>query len=68
MISDNESEFTYSKASLNQFQSEFTDSKASLNQFETLRFMHQNFQSEFSDHFSEFQFFNILITLKIIKW
>ena len=50
MVSDNESEFT--------------DSKVSLNQFEAVWYKRQNFQSEFSDHFSEFQIFNILITLK----
>ena len=61
MVSDNESEFTDLKA-------EFTDSKASLNQFEPVWFWWQNFQSEFSDHFSQFQFFNMLITLKTEKW
>ena len=48
--------------------SEFTDLKASLNQLELACFKWQNFQSEFSDHFSEFQIFNILITLNIKKW
>ena len=61
MVSENESEFTHLKA-------EFTDSKATLNQFEPVRYWRQNFQSEFSDHFSNFQIFNILITLKIEKW
>ena len=51
MVSDNESEFTDSKDSLNQFDSSVTI-----------------FQSEFSDHFSKFQIFNIPITLKIEKW
>ena len=54
MVSDNEAEFT--------------DSKATLNEFEPVLLKWQNFQSEFSDHFSNFQFFNILITLKMKKW
>ena len=37
-------------------------------QFEPVWYWRQNFQSEFSDHFSKFQIFNILITLKIKKW
>ena len=58
MVSDYESEFTDSKA-------EFTDSKASLNQFDSGgRISSQNFLIIFS----QFQFFNMLITLKIEKW
>ena len=51
MVSDDESEFTDSKASLDQFDLSSTISS-------------QNF----SDHFLEFEIFNILITLKIKKW
>ena len=57
MVSDNESECTDSKTILNQ-----------LEPVGTILIEGENFQAEFSDHFSKCPIFNIFFTLKNKKW